>query len=344
MLENSLLDNGVRGADSLVIDQSRCLKMRFNKSACTACLDNCRFNALRISDGVDIRRSACSACMLCISTCPSGCFDIKAMDFHYLIARLRRIGHSIPMPVLGCNTRLDLKAHERTFCLGYLSEEHILALSVFLEDGLQINLAGCADCRNGFIVDILKERIGIVANKSHLLPTEKIILVENVALLNYQDISCDRRSFFRTMKNFTFLQAARSLKGNVSGDITQAYSIKKIPFKRELLNRILGTMSDRERDNLLRAYYYTIGFEDSCNSCFACVGMCPTGALKIDRQESGAVLAFNTSLCSGCGLCEAFCRNSSASVGSGFSGGSPFDFRKVRRNVVFETGRQENEF
>jgi Pyruvate/2-oxoacid:ferredoxin oxidoreductase delta subunit len=103
-------------------------------------------------------------------------------------------------------------------------------------------------------------------------------------------------------------------------------------------------MFDGKRDDLLHAYYYTLGIEDSCNNCFACVGMCPTGALKIDRQESGAVLAFNASFCGGCGLCEAFCRNSSASVRSGFSGDSPFDFRRVRRDVFFETRRQESEF
>ncbi len=318
--------------------------MRFNKSACSVCLDHCRFNALRIGQGVDIRRSACSECMLCVSTCPSGCFDIKAMDFHSLIARLRKIGHSVPAPVLGCNARPDIKAHERTFCFGYLSEEHILALSVFLENGLQINLAGCADCSNGFIVDILKKRIGIVAKKSHPPATEKIILVEDVASLNYQDISCDRRSFFRTMKNFTFSQAARALESTAADDIAQAYSAKKIPSRRELLNRMLGTLSDGKRDDFLHAYYYTLAVEDSCNNCFACVGMCPTGALKIGRHDSEASLTFNPSLCSGCGLCEAFCRNGSASVRPGFSGGSPFDFRKVRRGIVFETGRQENEF
>ncbi|MDO8721087.1 MAG: hypothetical protein Q7J31_02535 [Syntrophales bacterium] len=338
MLENRIFDRMAGGADSVAIDQSRCLRMRFNKNTCSACLEHCRFDALRIDEGVGIRRSACSECMLCVSTCPSGCFDIKAMDFHSLIARLRKTGDFVPVPVLGCKKRPDIKAHERTFCFGYLSEEHILALSVFLEGGLQINLAGCADCRNEFIVDILKKRIECAAEKSLLRVSEKIILVEDGASLNYQDISYDRRGFFGAMKNFTFLQAARSLEGNASSDITQAYSAKKIPLRRELLNRIFGTMSDGGRDELLLAYYYTLVIDDSCNNCFACVGMCPTGALKIAGQESDAGLAFNASFCSGCGLCGAFCMNNSASVRPGFSGENPFDFGNVRRGVIFETG------
>ncbi|MDP2268828.1 MAG: hypothetical protein Q8K46_06635 [Deltaproteobacteria bacterium] len=344
MLENRIIDRIADGADSVAIDQSRCLKMRFNKSVCSVCQKHCRFDAVRIDEGVDIRRGACSECMLCVSTCPTGCFDIKAMDFHSLIARLRKTGTSIPAPVLGCNTRPDVKAHERTFCFGYLSEEHVLALAVFLEGGLQINLGGCADCGNGFIVDILKKRIESAAKKSLLPVSEKIALVEDCRLLNYQDVAYDRRSFFQAMKNFTFLQASRSLAGKAAGDITQAYSAKKIPSRRRLLNRILGATCDGQRDELLRAYYYTLGIKDSCNNCFGCVGMCPTGALKIDRPESGAVLAFNASFCSGCGLCETFCMSSSAFVRSGYSGDSPFDFRNVKREIVFETGRQENEF
>jgi len=335
VLQNRIIGAIAGGADSVVIDQSRCLRMRFNKSGCSECLAHCRYDAIKIDGGIAIKGSACTGCMLCVSACPSGSFDVKGMDFQSLIGRLRKTGRSVPVPVLGCTARTELKAHERTSCLGFLSEEHIIALSVFLEKGLRINLAGCADCRNGFIVDILRKRIERAAEKTSLRVSDNIILVEDAASLNYQDLSYDRRGFFSTLKNMAFLQAADAFGGDDSNGNTQAYSAKKTPLRRELLNRALGAMSGGDRMGLLNAYYYTLFLEDNCNNCFACVGICPTGALKV---EFGAGLAFNASLCSGCGLCETFCRSRSASVRSGFSGERPFEFDDAGRDVLCETG------
>lgn len=315
--------------------------MRFNKSRCSECLDHCRYGAIRIDGGIEIKGSACTGCMLCISVCPSGCFDVKGMDFQSIIALLRKTGRAIPVPVLGCTARTDLNAHKRTSCLGFLSEEHFIALSVFLEKGLRINLAGCSDCGNGFIFDVLRKRIERAAEKTSLRVSDNIILVEDGASLKYQDISYDRRGFFSALKNMAFLKVADALGGDDPNGNTQAYSLKKLPVRRELLNRALGATSGGDRMGLLKAYYYTLFLEDNCNNCFACVGICPTGALKVDRKDSGPALAYNTSLCSGCGLCELFCRSRSVSLKSGFSGERPFEFDDPAKDVLCETGGAE---
>ncbi len=324
MLQGKIIDTMTNTVDAIAIDQSRCLRMRFNKNSCSECIKHCRFNAVRINEGVDIKRDACSECMLCISVCPSGCFDAKATDFYSLIARLKKAGNSVPAPVLGCKARADLKAHERTLCFGFLSEDHIIALSVFLEGQLQINLTGCADCRNGFIVDILKKRIGSITKNTSLNVFEKICLVEDGSELHYQDISFDRRGFFKAIKNLTFFHVSEFFE-NDEVMAPQSYSAKKIPIKRDLLNRVI---SYKKGDNtaLLENYYYTVDITEDCNNCFACIGMCPTGALKIEAAGDGRELSFNTSLCSGCGLCEGFCMNNAILIKRGFRGHNPFEF------------------
>lgn len=321
-----MIDSISNKATSISIDWSRCLRMRFNKNNCNKCMELCKSKAIIMAEGIDIRRDACSECMLCVSECPSGCFGIKRMDFYSLMARLKRAGSFGLVPVLGCKERPDLKAHVRTFCFGFLSEEHILALFVYLNEGLQINLAGCIDCRNGFIGDTLKKRIKAIDEKTSTNVADKIILVENLSDLKYHDISYDRREFFRVLRNRTFLQASELLENSSPDCITVGYSVKKLPFRRELLNKVFKSFHDETRNSLLASYYYSAYFNESCNNCFACVGMCPTGALKIGTKEAGSKLIFNSSLCSGCGLCEGFCMNNAILIKKGFRGHNPFDF------------------
>lgn len=336
MLQGKIIDSISNTADAISIDRSRCLRMRFNKSTCSRCTEQCRSNAIRISEGVDIKRDACSECMLCVSACPSGCFDIKAMDFYSLIARLKKVSNSVSVPVLGCNIRPDIKAHERTSCFGFLSEEHIIALSVFLEGALQINLTGCADCRNGFIVDDLKKRMESIAEKTSLDVFEKISLVEDRLELCYQDISLDRRGFFKAIKNLTFLQAANLLESSTTADNTRSYSTKRVAVRRNLLNRMLGNLPEHNYTEVIDAYYHSFRIDEGCNNCFACVGMCPAGALKIGTKEAGPELTFNSSMCSGCRLCEDFCINNAVLIERGF-GGNPFEFDSVKNGLVCNT-------
>lgn len=307
MLQEIVIDSISNKASSISIDWSRCLRMRFNRSNCNKCIEQCRSDAIIMAEGIDIKRERCSECMLCVSECPSGCFNIKNMNFYSLVARLKKIENSVSVPVLGCKIRPD-KAHEKTFCFGFLSEEHILTLFAYLNKGIQINLVGCSDCKNGFIIDALKKRIEAIAEKTSIDVADKINLVEHLSDLKYQDISYDRREFFMALRNRTVLQAAELFENNTPDYVTSGYSEKKLPFRRELLNEVFKSFPDEYR-NSLASYYYSAYFNENCNNCFACVGMCPTGALKIKTEKTVQRLSFDKLLCSGCGLCKEFCFN-----------------------------------
>jgi hypothetical protein len=115
--------------------------------------------------------------MLCVSACPSDCFDIKSFDFFSVLARLRKIKDLVPVPVLSCNMRRDVQAHVKTPCLGFLSEEHLLALSVFPDSRININMTDCSDCKNAFIADKITERAGRLEEKCSFNISEKIVMI-----------------------------------------------------------------------------------------------------------------------------------------------------------------------
>ena len=62
------------------------------------------------------------------------------------------------------------------------------------------------------------------------------------------------------------------------------------------------------RDANLNVYVYTdsvIRYEDKCVECGACVGVCPSKALVMDRPDY--LLAFDVEKCVLCGLCVKAC-------------------------------------
>lgn len=327
MLKDKIINKAFSVADFPIETAiSRCVRMRFNKNTCPICTQNCKAAALSVDGGVAINARKCTRCMICVSECPSGCFVVTGMDFFSLLGKLRKIQNTVPYPVLGCKKAGNVKAHEKTFCMGFLSEEHLIALTLFLEKPLHLNLTACARCKNSFIVETIKGRIQRAKEKTLLNVQNKVVLVENKVDLVFDEVSYDRRGFLKTLKNTAFIQISGLFDENNMEMIT-SYSAKKIPLKRDLLNTILKKLPDGKTvTSILENYAFSIKAGSSCNNCFACIGMCPTGALKIEKDGEVVGLLFNSSLCNGCALCRDFCPAGAVSVSKGFSGNNFYEY------------------
>jgi ferredoxin len=207
-----------------------------------------------------------------------------------------------------------------------------------------MNLTECKDCGNGFVIAGLRERLRSVAEKISMNAFERTKIVENKAELNYQEISYDRRGFFRTLKHLTVQGAMGFFNDTRREKNTLSYADKAVPLRRELLNSSFSALPEGMRKRVLQHYYYEVKVDETCNDCFACVGMCPTGALKSDQEEPDTMLFFNSSLCGGCGVCESFCRSSSIGLTRGFSGPHPFRFSSAKEPFsVKETSKPAKE-
>jgi ferredoxin len=337
MLPGKIIDKALAVGAKIGTERSRCLRMRFNRNTCSRCADQCRSGAITIAEDLHILANHCSECLLCVSACPSGCFEIEELDFLSVLGALRKIRSFVPNPVLGCSRSTSADCHIKTFCFGYLSEEHLIAASVFLEGVLQIDATGCTDCRNGFVIDLLGKKIRSIETKTSLDLVDRLRVIRNKSALDFQALSYDRRGFFKEFKKLTYTKAAGLFRTDDQNKAKMAYSAKTLPFKRELLNRVLAIASEQTRKALLGCYYFTLTATDACDLCFACIGMCPTGALTIANGDDRD-LFFSAALCSGCRLCEIFCMRSAVAIENGFSGENPFGFTPAIRKG---DGREE---
>lgn len=253
--------------------------------------------------------NACSECMVCVSVCPSEALTVDMSDFYRMIDHLGEV----PSAVLGCRTHPEVRAHEKTFCLGVLSEEHLIGLSVLVHQPIQLNLTKCGDCKNGSIVPILSQRLIQIAARTSIKVSEKIKLVDDEADLEYKEVSYERRLFFKALKNVSVNGYRKMFDGDDPKQIERSYSDKILPLKRRVLIKTLSHVSDEIRKGLLNAYFYNISMDSRCNLCNACVKICPTGALRSNGKEIPK-LQFAMTSCIGCRLCEDFCRKKAVQV------------------------------
>jgi Pyruvate/2-oxoacid:ferredoxin oxidoreductase delta subunit len=206
-----------------------------------------------------------------------------------------------------------LQSHAKTSCLGYLSEEHFIALLCFVEGGVQINLTGCRQCRNRAVVALLERRLSSVRAKLPSLEPERLKLVQDEAELDFQPVSYSRRQFVLAFRDFA-LRGRAVLLSKVEGPTPLYFSDKLVPQKRVLLNLALEKCSNRDDETAVEissGYYYRAVVDENCNLCPACAAVCPTGALREGRESARRTLDFDASRCVGCDLCARFCGSKS---------------------------------
>ena len=286
--------------DDLDIDASRCLRMRFSKSSCRHCVAICPHGAVILDGGLAINPDQCQGCMLCTSVCPVGALEQNG-DFNACLAKLSKV----PEPILGC-IRTKECSNGTVACLGGLSEEHLVALYHNLAGRLTLNLSLCSDCCNHSIIAQLRQRLDALSTARLSYSNCRIEISESAQDMNYRDESVDRRSFFKSFRTSLFTSAAVILSThNEQTERRTNYAGKRVPIRRELLNRTRNKLS-QELVVLIRKHFDScVLFDETCTRCQGCVAICPTGALKAELAEETPI--FEQLLCTGCGLCREFC-------------------------------------
>ena len=238
--------------------------------------------------------------MACTAACPSGALEV-APDFQRIVER-RPTTDAL---ILGC-TRHLLGPGIRVPCLGMLSEEHLVYLFALCPDPISLVTASCAECENAFAVDRLKDRILRLGRSTRYPFVERFRFVtvrSEPAKRRY-----DRRSFFMVVRNKVVSQVAGTVATDLASDPERArigvdYSSKRIPQRSRLLAAGIARVPPDQARTFGDVLRFRVELSESCDSCFGCVAVCPTGAL----ESASPALRFNEAACTGCGLCGEFC-------------------------------------
>lgn len=294
------------------VTPQHCLRTRFNGSSCALCRDACPSHAPALDGVIAIDAASCSGCLLCAAACPTGAIEPELTADSWAAALNRQVA-----VVLCCHQAAE-ECHLRTPCLGFLTEEYLLALHSAVAPGVDLNLSHCAECVNSHIVDRLAGRLAALEAKTGLPVSQKVRLVRSAADLQFEPETVGRRGFFTSLTRTLLREASQVMAPAASaGEKPMGYAQKHLPLRRAVLNRGLERVSAEERQRLAPLFRCTIvRDDDACDGCLACTKVCPTGAL-IGNEESGdeaPPFTFEASSCTGCGLCVEFCLNKALSL------------------------------
>ena len=81
----------VWGKAPLKINPTQCLPLRYPKSGCKLCVDNCPAMAIEIKQAhIGVIDDQCTGCGICFNLCPTGAFDMTNFDSHTFIEQAQQ--------------------------------------------------------------------------------------------------------------------------------------------------------------------------------------------------------------------------------------------------------------
>ncbi|MBB5021306.1 4Fe-4S dicluster domain-containing protein [Desulfurispira natronophila] len=309
-----------RISTTLRINTSRCLRQRFYRNNCYDCARVCPEKVITLEPGLDIDHQGCSECMLCVATCPTEALEPKFTEFHLIMEKLAHL----QKPVLGCSMFPEQSVNARTYCLGGLSHEHLLALSYLVPTQVQLNLTACRDCKLATSGMQVEQRLWDLERHIDTNLSRHLRAVTKESELEFVAEAIGRRNIVGFLRRKATVETARMFHQlNTGGEYQTSYGVKQLPYKRHLLNEVWKN-TESVQSSLSCLLYYHLRIADNCTLCSACSAICPSGALELAESDLDTGkpkrLLFMPFRCTGCCLCVEFCPVRAMSLTTGFNG------------------------
>lgn len=305
------------------LNANACIARHAPVVTCDRCVQGCPRRCLAVSDGALVLDAmSCSGCGHCAAVCPSGALVIEGFR---LPANIAADGVAVVcerMPAASC------MATHRIPCLSGLSLNDWLRLALVAGDHALCvpDAAVCSGCANAPRSGMAwTTALAIAQRTMKAAGTQETSLRITIAVDPLPDgntpkgthreaMVSGRRSFFSGVSravaaavNEAVSHPARRAESRSSG-LGQRKPGSALPGDetRELMLKLAharGEAPPRE------AFLPTLSATDACRAHGACVQVCPTGALQLQRSSGGdtARLLFDAWRCVECGACARLC-------------------------------------
>lgn len=284
--------------------QDRCLRRRLNRSECVKCLEACPVGSLSIcSNQVNFSSATCTGCMACTVACPNDAFTVTGFSLEGLLGAQpdREI-------MITCSRQPQSHPDEYVIpCVGGLTIELLLALGMTRTAPTMIDVLGCQSCENRAVAaDAIELLIRLQGRFTELFASR----IEPRAEPRRESSSeaGHRRYFLSGIKRNVISAVAARIDSISATEDDCRPPTRTATVRVNLVRKLLDLVDGPNKATLQDLCVYNLEVKKTCTHCPLCKGICPTGALTIEKDDQGKKLRADTTLCSGCGLCVTFCK------------------------------------
>lgn len=282
----------------------RCLRKRLNTNQCQLCLDACPSGALSLAGReVALNQSTCSGCMSCVASCPQDAL-VCDYDLDELLCTLQEDRDVL----ISCVRQTQCQPDEITVaCVGIFSRQMLAAIVAGGCGSVTFNMIGCSECCNrdastAFVADCQM----VIETLSHIQPSGLVVAHQNEQL---QNNGVGRRLYLANIRKIIADATKKSFTSDRTTPVQEKGTDRRVPYKTKLISNLIIGLEEESRTRILSLFGKSLSVNGECTCCPLCKGICPTGAIKIERSEQGKKLQFEMLDCSGCGLCVEFCKS-----------------------------------
>ena len=304
-----------------------CLKCKYEKSSCRACLDVCPVDAIAIEDGgIDVLDS-CRKCGLCVSACPTEAFVSPRLQPKKLYDAVASAAAAHDTAYVTCTRALRRLPRENEVvvaCVGDVTAETWFSiLADYPNVSVYLPLDICTACRNAVGEEMLGDAIATAEEWSG---TGMGLEVDADALTCTKKREYERKEFMDSIVRSTGL-AVSKLNPAVAAVTSVTQRLRehsnRISALEKTLNIACGANAEKRRRILTQSRQLLLSTlqqhpelagnvrvqlpecdHDKCTLCGECMKQCPTFAC--DLSGTGNV-TIEPTYCIGCGLCVEVC-------------------------------------
>lgn len=261
------------------LDKARCLNSRQRKISCAACVENCPSGAaIRPQDG-QMAWKKCLNCGICAAVCPAHAFDPVEYQREQLVQMLHD-GRSEHM--IGC-ARVEGKLDSKAWCLASFPWETLAMLA--LVGRVKLRHGDCEHC----------DRRGKLPCFDQALEKAEAFLRGTRFAGRIIGVDSDSPYCISRRELFT-----RFLPGRERDAAPQQQSA--LNLRSLLIETIERTASARDAFT-----WEAPELTPACWACGICARICPTEAIRMQKQEDVWRVVCIPPLCTGCAVCKSVC-------------------------------------
>ena len=216
--------------------------------------------------------------------------------------------------IISCDRQKQIHPDEYVIpCFGGLSLELLLTLGLKRFAITAFNMMGCVDCENQPAADYFLRQISHLQDHAVDILRTKFVIITDPQHISTIDTE-HRRSFLAGFKNRLVAAVSTNVPQSFAEFEKNTKQSRRIPKKVNLIRKALALANNEEQKVISHFFVNEVVVDEKCSLCPLCKGICPTGAIRIERSGKGKTLLIDNTFCSGCGLCVIFCKQAALTL------------------------------